>query len=355
MPIKTARRHGPVGFSRTGSAGVSDLEEGVVYLNGRFVSESEANVPVWDRGFSGGEGVYEVTRTFAHKPFKLKEHIQRLYRSMRYTRIDCGLAPEEMEQLSLEILERNARFLGPDDDYAIWQIVSRGVQQATITKKKAARSPTVTIYCLPVAFDTFAKQYVDGVMLITPSTRRIPPQSLEPKAKITNKMNHLMAAFEAQQVDPRCVPLMLDIEGNIAETHLGNFFFVQQGTLCTSTEKSVLGGITRSTLMAIASESGIPVVEGNFTPFDVYNADEAFTASTSPTITPVKSLNGISVGAGMPGPITLHLIKQWNAMVGVDIVDQALAHLDGPDKQSALGAWAQIRSSAPAWPGTAVQ
>ena len=322
---------------------MSDLEEGVVYLNGKFVSESEAKVPVWDRGFSGGEGVYEVTRTFAHKPFKLKEHIQRLYRSLRYTRIDCGITPDEMERLSLDILARNARFLGPDDDFAIWQIVSRGVQQATISTKKAPRAPTVTIFCLPVAFEGFAKQYIDGVRLITPSTRRIPSQSLEAKAKITNKMNHLMAAFEAQQVDPHCVPLMLDIEGNIAETHLGNFFFVRQGTLCTSTDKSVLGGITRSTLMTIAGESGIPVIEGNFTPYDVYNADEAFTASTSPTMTPVKSLNGISIGTGVPGPITLHLMQQWSAMVGVDIVDQALAHLAGPDKQSALGAWAQIR------------
>ena len=332
------------GRSTTGVAGVSEVQEGIVYLNGQFVPESEAKVPVWDRGFSGGEGVYEVTRTFRHKPFKLKEHIQRLYRSLRYTRIDCGIAPDEMERLSLEVLERNARFLGPDDDYAIWQIVSRGVQQSTIGSRKAPRTPTVTIFCLPVAFEGFAKQYVDGVMLVTPSTRRLPPQSLEPKAKITNKMNHLMAAYEAQQVDPRCVPLMLDIEGNIAETHLGNFFFVQQGKLCTSTEKSVLGGITRSTLMAIADESGIPVVEGNFTPFDVYNADEAFTASTSPTITPVKSLNGIDIGDGQPGPMTLHLIKQWNAMVGVDIVEQALAHLDGPDRQVALGTWAQIRS-----------
>jgi branched-chain amino acid aminotransferase len=322
---------------------MADLREGVVYLNGRFVPESEAKVPVWDRGFSGGEGVYEVTRTFAHKPFKLTEHIQRLYRSLRYTRIDCGLAPDEMERLSLEILGRNAHFLGPDDDYAIWQIVSRGVQQATIGNKSPARSATVTIFCLPVAFRGFAKQYVEGVMLVTPSTRRIPPQSLEAKAKITNKMNHIVAAFEAQQVDPRCVPLMLDLDGNISETHLGNFFFIRQGTLCTSTDRTVLGGITRSTLMAMAAEAGIPVVEGNFTPFDVYNADEAFTASTSPTITPVKSLNGVDIGAGVPGPMTLYFMKQWNAMVGVDYVDQALAHLDGSEKQAALGAWAQIR------------
>jgi hypothetical protein len=66
----------------------------------------------------------------------------------------------------------------------------------------------------------------------------------------------------------------------------------------------------------MAAEAGIPVLEGNFTPYDVYNADEAFTASTSRSITPVKSLNGIDIGTGVPGPMTLYFIKQWIAMVG---------------------------------------
>ena len=86
------------------------MDEGIVYLNGEFVSESMAKVSVFDRGFNGGEGVYDVTRTFGHKPFKLKEHIQRLYRSLKYTRIDCGLSPEEMERLSLEVLSAISAF-----------------------------------------------------------------------------------------------------------------------------------------------------------------------------------------------------------------------------------------------------
>ena len=88
------------------------MDEGIVYLNGEFVPESQAKVSVFDRGFNGGEGVYDVIRTFGHKPFKLREHIQRLYRSLKYTRIDCGLSPEEMERLSLEVLDRNKQFLG---------------------------------------------------------------------------------------------------------------------------------------------------------------------------------------------------------------------------------------------------
>ena len=163
---------------------------------------------------------------------------------------------------------------------------------------------------------------------MTPSTRRTPPQCLEAKAKICNKMNHAIALHEAQQVDPKCVPLMLDIDGNISETNSSNFFFVAGGKLYTSTDRNVLQGVTRATVFELAAELGIPVVEGNFTPYDVYVADEAFIAGTSPTMMPVKSLNGSAIGTSVPGPITLRLIKAWNKMVGLlDYVGQALAHL----------------------------
>jgi branched-chain amino acid aminotransferase len=325
---------------------MSDTREAIVYLNGEFVPESEARVAVWDRGFSGGDGVYDVARTFGHRAFKLDAHIARLYRSLKYVRIDCGLSPSEMEALSREVLRRNLHLLKAADDVAIWQVISRGQTQSTFGRKASPR-PTVAIYCLPIAFDGFARQYLEGCQLMTPSTRRTPPQSLDPKAKITNKMNHMMAAFEAQQVDPRCVPLMLDIDGNIAETHIGNFFFVKNGTLCTSTDKTVLGGVTRLTLIAMAREMHIPVVEGNFTPYDVYNADEAFTASTSPVVTPVRSLNGVAVGRAMPGPITLSFIHKWNAMVGIDMVEQAISHLEGDGGPALMETWHALRDDIP--------
>ncbi len=318
------------------------MDEGIVYLNGEFVPESEAKVSVFDRGFNGGEGVYDVTRTFGHRPFKLKEHIARLYRSLKYTRIDCGMPPEDIERISLDIFERNKRFLGHEDDLAIWQVISRGVLQPSMRLKPTGRA-TIAIYCIPVAFEGFARHYIEGCTMVTPSTRRTPSQSLEAKAKITNKMNHIVAWQEAALVSPGAVPLMLDIEGNIAETHMGNFFFVSGGKLFTSADKNVLGGITRTTLFELAARLNIPIVEGNFTPYDVYSADEAFTASTSPTIGPVKSLNGITIGTDVPGPVTLSLIKAWSDMVGIDIVGQALCHLSDRDKQQALGTWEKLR------------
>jgi len=315
------------------------MREGTSYVDGSFVPASEARVSVFDRGFTSGEGVYDVTRTFRHRPFKLDEHIVRLYRSLRYCDIDCGIDPGEMTGLSLEVLERNTHLLEPEDDCAIWQVISRGRGWFLNGPQKA----TVVIFCVPVAFENFARHYLEGCALMTPSTRRTPPQSLEAKAKITNKMNHAIALREATQVHPSCTPLMLDLYGNITETHQGNFFFVAGGKLFTSTDKNVLGGITRSTIFSIAAEQGIPVTEGNFTPYDVYSADEAFTASTSPTMVPVKSLNGIAIGSAIPGPVTLRLIKAWNKMVGVDIVSQALSHLSDSSKQRALGEWAKLR------------
>jgi branched-chain amino acid aminotransferase len=315
------------------------MEDGLCYVNGSFVRASEAKISIFDRGFTSGEGVYDVTRSFGHKLFKLDAHIARLYRSLKYTRIDCGTPIEEMTRLSTDVFERNKHLLAPDDDCALWQVVSRGSDRFT---KGRPMTASVTVFCLPIAYHSFAREYVDGCVLVTPSTRRIPPQSLEAKAKITNKMNHTVAAFEAKQVNPRATPLMLDLDGNISETHLGNFFFVSGGKLCTSTDRTVLGGVTRSTLFALADEMGIPVVEADFTPYDVYCADEAFTASTSPSIVPVKSLNGTTIGTSIPGPVTLKLMRAWEEMVGIDFVSQALGHIEDRDKQHLLGEWAKL-------------
>src|ERR1043166_111396 len=313
------------------------MEERIIYLNGAFVPESEAKVSVLDSGFNGGDGVYDVTRTFGHKLFKLHEHTERLFRSLHYTRIDCGMSLEQMEKTTLEVFERNKSLLAENEDCALWQVVSRGDRSAR--GNRVSGGATVTIYSVIVNFPEFASFYVEGAPLVIPSTRRIPPQCLESKAKITNKMNHNIAAFEAKQVDPRAIPLMLDIDGNLSETNAHNFFLVIQGKLCTPSDKNVLGGITKAAIFELAKQLGVEIVEGDFTPFDLYNAEEAFLASTSPTFVPIKTVNGAKIGNGVPGPVTLRLIAAWNKMVGSDIVDQALSHLDAAERDRLLTLW----------------
>jgi branched-chain amino acid aminotransferase len=313
------------------------MAEKIVYLNGSFVAESEAKVSVLDSGFNAGDGVYDVTRTFAHKPFRLRDHTARLFRSLRYTRIDCGLSLEEMEKVTVEVFERNRPMLEKEEEVAIWQVVSRGIRSSR--GNRTIGRATVAIYCISIAFEEFARHYVDGVKLVIPSTRRIPPQCLEPKAKINNKMNHNMAIFEAKQVDPHAIPLMLDLDGNISESNAHNFFLVVNGKLCTPSNKNVLDGVTKDALFRLASKLEIEVMEGNFTPYDAYNAEEAFLASTSPTIVPVQSINGVRPTQEVPGPVTKRLIQAWSDMVGVDIVLQALNHLAGEERERLLKEW----------------
>ena len=189
------------------------MSERVVYLNGSLVPEDEAKFSVFDRGFTSGDAVYEVTRSFAHRLFRLDRHVDRLRRSLAYTRIDCGLSTDELQRLSEDVFERNLHLLGEHDDYALWNIISRGERPPSPNRRA-----TVVTYCAPVPSASFARTYLDGVSVVTPATRRVPPQSFESRAKIANKMNHMIAKFEAQQVDPDAVPLMLDIDGNITDT-----------------------------------------------------------------------------------------------------------------------------------------
>jgi branched-chain amino acid aminotransferase len=312
------------------------MTERTVYLSGEFVPESEAKVSIYDRGFTSGDGIYEATRTFGHKLFRLDDHIDRLFSSLAYVRIDCGLSREEMTCVCEEVIDRNLPLLGEDDDYALWHVISRGIR---MPGSMTMAGPTVAIFSQPVDFSRYARSYLEGVVLVTPATRRTPPQCLDPKAKITNKMNHNIAAFEAQQADPDAIPLMLDMDGNIAETDTANVFFISKGRLCTPKSRNVLGGITRMVLFELAQKIGVEVVEDDFTPFDMYAAEEAFISGTSGSIAPVRSLNGRKIGDALPGDVTLKLMQAWNELIGMDCIAQSIRHLSDNESKELLSTW----------------
>lgn len=319
------------------------MAERTIYLNRDFVPESEAKVSVMDWGFSGGDAVYEVTRSFNHALFRFEDHLSRLYRTLTYARIDCGLDASGMAEVSRETFERNKPLLGDNEDYALWHVISRGHRL-----DEPDMRPTVVIYCLLIDFGRFARDYIDGAIMVTPATRRTPPECVDAKAKLTNRANQMQALFEAKQTDPRAIPLMLDVHGNIAESNTANFFFISDGRLCTSRARNVLGGITRKVVFELAEAQGLEVVEGDFTPYDVYNAEEAFTSGTSATILPVGSLNGAAFDGGVPGPVTLRLIRAWNDLIGSDYVAQAMMQLGDNERKSYLAAWDERLGAVPA-------
>ena len=302
---------------------MTTTQEPMVFVNGRLVPASQATVSAFDRGFRWGDGVYDVERTYRGEVFRLRRHMERLYRSLKYTRIDPGISMQQMEEAVLGLVQANRPLLGPEDDYLVTQVVSRGV----LWPPESVGDPTVVIYCEPITFANFAHRYVEGIRVVTPSTRRNPPQSLSPNAKISNKMNHHIADMEAKSIDPEAYALMLDLDGNIAEGPGNNFLFMSEGRIKIPNRRNVLPGITMSTVLELAEGLGIPTDEGDYTPFAVYNADEAIITSTSVVVLPVAKFNGVSMGDEVPGPITQRLLQAWADLTGIDPVHQALSHL----------------------------
>ena len=186
---------------------------------------------------------------------------------------------------------------------------------------------TVVIFTLPMDYSRFARGYREGVRSIVSGVRRIPPECVEPRAKVGNKMNHVQAEFQAQEADAWAI--MLDVSGFVAEGPSYNCFFVRDGELLTPTERNCLTGVTRAHVIDMAKELGVPVREANLTRYDLLVADEAFHTGNSICILPVSSIDGTRMARGAPGPVTQKLMDLWASQVGCDWAAKSLAALEG--------------------------
>ena len=297
--------------------------ERVAYVNGHVVPESEAVVSIRDRGFLQGDAVFDTTRTFGGRIFRLDEHLDRFFNSLKYMRIDPGLTKDDFARLTMEVLQANLPLLDDDDDYWVSQRVSRGV------RVDGQDRPTVVIECAPLPFKARARYYRDGLPVIVPSVRRTPPESQSPRAKVHNYVNLVQAELEVRSQNPEAWPILLDTNGNLAEGPGSNIFVVKDGAVMTPKEQFVLAGISRQVTIELAQELGIEVHETDIDLFDAYTADEAFVTSTSFCICPVSSFNGSTVADGaVPGPVTDRLTRAYSGMVDLDITAQYLARLE---------------------------
>ena len=301
----------------------------LVYLNGSLVAREQAMISVFDSAVMLGDTVTESTRTFAHKPFKLEQHIDRLYKSLKVTRINPGMSRDEMIALSLRVLEANLHLLGPEDDCWLVHNISRGLSVAGADPTVQRSPATIIIFTSPMILTDWARFYVEGCHAVTPPSRAMPAQALDARIKNRSRMAYTLAEIEVKLVDPKAQGILLDVNGNIAENKGGNFFIVADGMLKTPVTSNALAGISRATVIELAAELGVPVRECDLQPYDVYTCDEAFFTSTPYCIMPATRFNGLPVGDGQVGDVTKRLLATWSARVGVDIVGQAMRQL-GP-------------------------
>lgn len=310
------------------------MPERLVYISGEYYPESEAKVSVFDSAVMLGDCVTDSTRTFGHKPFRLRDHIDRLYLSMKVCRFDCGLSADEMEQLTLEVFARNLPAYAPDMDLWIVHNVSRGAYPPT-GDQSTKRQATIIIHTAPMDLRYWAPFYLVGCHAVTPPSRMVPAQALDPKLKNRSRLAYTLAELECKLVDPMAQGIILDTNGHLGENKGGNFFVVRDGILKTPRTLNALAGITRLTTLEIARSLGIPTEETELQPYDVYTADEAFFTSTPYSMMPATKFNGLPVGDGKVGPVTKRLLQGWSERVGLDIVEQGLRQLE-PEARAEL-------------------
>lgn len=300
------------------------MAEPLVYLNGRTVPASQAHLAIYDAGVVLGATVTEMTRTFHKRPWRLGDHLDRLARALRYTRMNTGLSRGDWEAISHALVTHNAGLLGDGDELGLIHFVTAGEYPtyAGMAGRPARTTPTVCVHTFPMPFELWAKKMRDGQHLVTPSVRHVPPQCYDPKMKYRSRMHYYLADQEARLVDPDAAALLLDLDGNVTETGGANFLIVEKGTVVAPTTRNTLPGVSRAMVIELAGKLGLPFAERDFQVFNAMNADEAFTTSTPYCVLPVTRVNGVPVGDGKPGPVTRRLLTAWGEEVGVDIDKQ---------------------------------
>ncbi|MBC8116806.1 MAG: aminotransferase class IV, partial [Candidatus Saccharimonas sp.] len=157
-------------------------QQRLVYLSGKMVPGSEARISIFDSAVMLGDSLTESTRTFRHQPFRLDEHIARLYRSLKVARVDAGLSPAELTQATLNVLEANRSQMGTDDDCWIVHNISRGLMRPGPSPSQT-NPATVMIFTNPMDLRGWAKYYTEGCHAVTSFSRAVPAQSLDARIK----------------------------------------------------------------------------------------------------------------------------------------------------------------------------
>jgi branched-chain amino acid aminotransferase len=281
-----------------------------IYVDGKYYSERDAKVSVFDHGLLYGDGVFEGIRAYNGRVFKLKEHIDRLFYSAKAILLTIPMSPGAVIEAVLETCRRNQ----VRDGY-IRLVVTRGAGTLGLNPNRCKR-PSIIIIAGKIQLYP-EEFYEKGLEIITVPTTRNLHSALNPAIKSLNYLNNILAKIEANNAGCE-EAIMLNAEGFVAECTGDNLFLVRNGQLSTPPlSAGALYGITRGVVMDLAREEGLPVNEPNLTRYDVFNADECFLTGTGAELIPVVKVDGRMIGRGKPGPITQKLERKYRALTQV--------------------------------------
>jgi len=284
-------------------------KELLIYIDGEYYPKSRAKISVYDHGLLYGDGVFEGIRAYSGVVFKLREHIDRLYRSARVIMLNIPLTREEMIRAVLETLRKNNL-----QDAYIRLVVTRGIGDLGLDPRKCQRPTVIIITDIIKLHSSEAKE--KGIRAMIVWVKRDPVDATSHEVKSLNYMNSILAKIEANIVGYD-EAICLDKNGYISEGAAENLFIVKNGRIITPpTSTGALVGITREVVMKLAQKIGCTAVENNITPTDLFTADEAFLTGTAAEIIPIAEVNKRIIGDGKPGPLTRRLMQEFAKILG---------------------------------------
>jgi branched-chain amino acid aminotransferase len=279
-----------------------------VYIDGTYYPKSQAKVSVFDHGLLYGDGVFEGIRAYNGVVFKLKEHIDRLYRSAHMIMLEIPMAREQVIETVLETLRKNKL-----QDAYIRLVITRGTGDLGLNPRKCSK-PTIIVITDTIALhEDEAKQ--NGVTAMLSWVKRDPVDATSHEIKSLNYLNSILAKIEAN-INGVDEAICLDKNGFVCEGVAENIFIVRGGRLFTPPSYTgALPGITAGEIMKLARKLGYEAEERNITPYELFNAEEVFFTGTAAEVVPVREINKRLISGGKPGPITMKLMQGFGQLV----------------------------------------
>src|SRR5687767_10516811 len=278
----------------------------LISVNGELFPRNEAKVSVFDSGYLVGDGVWEGIRLHDGVLVFLEEHLARLYQGAKAIALDIGMTRKELTTRLYQVIEANQMKSGVH----VRLMITRGVKKTPSQDPRlVVGGPTVVIIAEYKQANPAIRE--TGIRLFTSTVRRGSPDYLDPRLNCHSKLHEVIALTQALNAGAD-EALMLDIHGFVSTCNATNFFMVKNGEVWTSTGQYCMNGITRSKVIKVSKENGIPCYQKNFSLFDVYGADEAFVTGTFGGLTPVIKVDGRVIGDGKPGTMTEKLTDLYH-------------------------------------------
>ncbi len=287
----------------------------LINLNGRIIPLAEANVSVFDRSFLYGDSLYEVVRTYEGKPFRLREHLERMEKSAVLCSMKFSQSIEEYHREILRSIDAYRAQPGrASEDVYVRIVVSRGSGKIGFGLGNLETPTLYVIIVEPISMFP-NKPFSKGTKLQISSRIRNSPKALDPAMKSGNYLNSLLAYLSAAE-EGFDDALMVDHQGFLTEGTTYNLFYVNRGIVATAPlDVGILDGITRRAVIDLCVEQGIPVREVRFPKEYLYEADEVFVTSSLKEVLPVLDLDGKKINKGKPGPIAARLAESFRELV----------------------------------------